>query len=1317
MNDVWGGNYGYQILFFSDTTAYGKWFTHGNVFPENTFPASGLTAEEVYAKASFTLPSDAKPDINSNTAVYNNQTISVSIPEGYYDMVIVNLTENFGDPVFLIPESPDGYQDNIHLFDGSEYHFEISYEPGSTPRGDKVVFTPAHDLQATQILLPASGPELGTDNEISMKVTNTGKETVSDFSLTYSIDGGEKHTEKVSHVLASGESYTHTFSQKADFSQSGHLYTVVASVQMEKDAQIRNNLTTDYVKNHGTSTGTFTETFDQEETLLLNWSIVDANQDDSTWTFFPGKDFEDNPRSGCIRASNHEKNPGDDYLVTKDPIFLEKGKANISFYSAAQSKYISENLEILIGNSANPEEMQTLENFTIESNLFEFYSVETEIATEGAYYVAFKYASPKNQLYLYLDQISISNGSFERQPDLSMKHIILPVLPCLYTEETLIGAIVENLGNQDIYGFELSLYGPDGLLGTETFSDTIFCQTSREIYFQQKFDLLSDQKSVISVKGNLTDKNNPDTNPDNDSISSYTYPQASINELPYQSDFSSMPWRSLYDLGWILEDNIHKATEDDIPLFSPCISLQNGQRYRFQMEFTAGMIVSGYDFPDNFLVLFGKKETDWKEWDTLMYCQDIVELELSMREKDFYVDETGEYGIAIMSTFFYSLHIHNVRITQVGDVDARLNQAVWMAAHTLPESQMVKGSKLPLGVSVENRGMQICQTKVILKDEKGNTWNIGEFPVKDGSVKDTLLSFELKQDLKEGTHRLMVEIETEGDESLIDNMDTLTFNVSKDYYAMENMNDFSDDSYIIGAGVPAIFGMIYEIYQPDTLTAIRLGLGSVSQNMDIGICLYKMNSGISLGEKIFNIQMERGTQAGLKDFTFAPVILKPGRYFVGAQQLGDSPINIGADMSDEGKIFIMESNFLYEQSDLGYPCIRPVFTPSSTLRQHDIAALGITSPITDSAFFSTKEKVSAIFFNNGSDTARNVDIVFLIDKMEKQVQTIDMLPPYTQREISFEADMSKSGDHIITIYSLYQADTDPSNDTLRAVFRGRTDFSDPYVMDFEFCNDFAIGNFRPTWKNIDLDNSHPGSYLEGISFPNDDQPSAFMAFNPSQTSPSVISILPPYKGQRYGVSFFAGSQPNNDWLISPKLKMDDQNPTVRFVVRAVSNDVITYTEVFNVLVSEKSDNPEDFVPVRMNIAVKGGEWQPMEISLKDYAGKEIHVAIQCISYNQFMFMIDDIRITKPGEGSANEEQETDPFRIYPVPASELVHIEALAGQEIKSCLLYDMSGREILRKTYPGHQFSLDVRHLHSGIYLLRMETENGWTTRKLVIH
>jgi hypothetical protein len=69
---------------------------------------------------------------------------------------------------------------------------------------------------------------------------------------------------------------------------------------------------------------------------------------------------------------------------------------------------------------------------------------------------------------------------------------------------------------------------------------------------------------------------------------------------------------------------------------------------------------------------------------------------------------------------------------------------------------------------------------------------------------------------------------------------------------------------------------------------------------------------------------------------------------------------------------------------------------------------------------------------------------------------------------------------------------------------------------------------------------------------------------------------------------------------------------------------------------------------------------------------------------------------------------------YPNPAGDRLHVEAPAGAAVE---LFDGSGRLRLRRRQANDRESLDVRFLPPGLYLVRVRTEYGVWSGKVVVH
>ncbi|MFA8298786.1 MAG: choice-of-anchor J domain-containing protein [Hyphomicrobiales bacterium] len=173
-----------------------------------------------------------------------------------------------------------------------------------------------------------------------------------------------------------------------------------------------------------------------------------------------------------------------------------------------------------------------------------------------------------------------------------------------------------------------------------------------------------------------------------------------------------------------------------------------------------------------------------------------------------------------------------------------------------------------------------------------------------------------------------------------------------------------------------------------------------------------------------------------------------------------------------------------------------------------------------------------------------------------------------------------------------------------------------------FSSDF--GN----WISLDKDG---GSIykLTVCSFPGETQPHGFFVFAPNETEPSIFLTTPefaPYgSSAQYAVSFSGPQKANDDWLISPKFVAG--TGTV-FSFFAKSADIQYGRDRFRVLVSEDgSTETADFKVISEgDYQTVGKYYEKQEFDLSKYAGKEVRVAIQCVSKQALAFCVDNVYI-------------------------------------------------------------------------------------------
>ena len=266
---------------------------------------------------------------------------------------------------------------------------------------------------------------------------------------------------------------------------------------------------------------------------------------------------------------------------------------------------------------------------------------------------------------------------------------------------------------------------------------------------------------------------------------------------------------------------------------------------------------------------------------------------------------------------------------------------------------------------------------------------------------------------------------------------------------------------------------------------------------------------------------------------------------------------------------------------------------------------------------------------------------------------------------------------------------------------------DPYVMDFEGCADFAVDNFNPAWTTVDGDKSDI-YIIRDCEFPVPESGMVgFMAFNPETTTPALG--ITAYEGERMGASFAATDGLNDDWLISPMLRMPADNASLVMQVQSYTDQY--GLEKYEVCVSTTDNDPDSFTVLKSGSAPT--DWEEVTVDLSEYAGKDIYVAIHCVSEDAFIFFVDNIEITKPKGGVDDVATGDAALRLYPNPVSETL---VISGMGIENVSIWSMAGAQIGSIDGNGSEVRYDVSGLASGVYFAKVKTAIGTQVMKFVV-
>lgn len=193
--------------------------------------------------------------------------------------------------------------------------------------------------------------------------------------------------------------------------------------------------------------------------------------------------------------------------------------------------------------------------------------------------------------------------------------------------------------------------------------------------------------------------------------------------------------------------------------------------------------------------------------------------------------------------------------------------------------------------------------------------------------------------------------------------------------------------------------------------------------------------------------------------------------------------------------------------------------------------------------------------------------------------------------------------------------------------------------DMEAYEDFIIENIGD-YTLIDGD----GADTHGIGdcdFPNENYKGSYIVFNPNTTTPPVSGGYDSYSGDKYLGCIASFESANNDWLVLPKLHIEGG---YKFELMAKSLAATYGLERMKIGVSTTGTEQSDFTFIHEgNYIEVPTAWTKYSFDLSNYEGQEVHLAINCVSNDAFMFMVDDIYV---GRGTAKGSKSLLGYKVY-----------------------------------------------------------------------
>ncbi len=327
----------------------------------------------------------------------NSSSVSHAyVCDGYDDNYFFHFNFGWGG-------SSDGYY-NVNLGTSMPYGLNMFAVIGIMP------LVP-NDIAIKNLIAPSSAESFTGPRSISITIANYDTIPHTGIPVSYVIDNGSVVNDTVTDTIPALSEIIFEFSQPYDFSTiPGHLYTLKAYSRFAIDSFRENDTLISHIENAECITPPYYMNFRTTDDFQ-RWRVTDLNQDGNTWV-----EYLEHPQGnldpGYIKYYYNSSLAANDWLISRC-LNLEASKTyTLSFWHKVFAGNYPNKMKVSIGKLPITDSLTTtlvdLTNITNEE--YQIETVDFTVPSDGSYYIGWQCYSDSDMIFLYLDNISITEA-------------------------------------------------------------------------------------------------------------------------------------------------------------------------------------------------------------------------------------------------------------------------------------------------------------------------------------------------------------------------------------------------------------------------------------------------------------------------------------------------------------------------------------------------------------------------------------------------------------------------------------------------------------------------------------------------------------------------------------------------------------------------------------------------------------------------------------------------------------------------------------------------------------------------------------------
>lgn len=186
-----------------------------------------------------------------------------------------------------------------------------------------------------------------------------------------------------------------------------------------------------------------------------------------------------------------------------------------------------------------------------------------------------------------------------------------------------------------------------------------------------------------------------------------------------------------------------------------------------------------------------------------------------------------------------------------------------------------------------------------------------------------------------------------------------------------------------------------------------------------------------------------------------------------------------------------------------------------------------------------------------------------------------------------------------------------------------------------------------------------------------------------------------------------GALSPDQWMITPELVIPAEGANLSYYVGGISQ---MYGDKYSVYVSTTGADPSNFTanaPVFTETPTNANFTKKV-VDLAQFAGQTIRLGFRHYDITDGYWLIFDDLVVAAGRNGI-EDATIANISLYPNPVTSILNIEAEGVQEVN---VIDVNGRNVMTAQNTN---TIDMSELANGVYFVRVITNNGVATQKIV--